>query len=377
MTRPVQRFVPLVLAVVFALPVACGQRDGPGDPHPWFDLPFNQIQVIGTHNSYKLAIQPELLAIVDEAAGHGESWDYQHISIYDQLNLGVRNLEIDVYWDPRGGLYADPLGNRMLRERGVEPWPIDAEGLSSSGFKVVHDADFDFRTHHVRLEDTLFWAAGWGMENPRHVPIVVTVNTKQSKRDIEGSVEPGQFDARTMRRLSDTIRESFGDQLLTPDDLRGDAPSVRDAVMTSGWPTLRQAAAKFIFVLDERGAARDAYLEAFPGLEGGVFFPLSPPEDPTAAIMVVNDPVRDEQRIRELVEAGFIVRTRADAGTHEARAESFERFEAAKRSGAQIITTDYPIPDRRVSDRYVIRFEHGHFEQRNPVTAPPRPRLMD
>jgi hypothetical protein len=85
-------------------------------------------------------------------------------------------------------------------------------------------------------------------------------------------------------------------------------------------------------------------------------------------VLIINDPQRDGDRIRDLVRAGYIVRTRADAGTREARAEDRSRFEAAKASGAQVITTDYPIPDRKMSDRYVVRFDDGGFVRVNPVT---------
>jgi len=84
---------------------------------------------------------------------------------------------------------------------------------------------------------------------------------------------------------------------------------------------------------------------------------------------VMNDPVRDEAKIRDLVRQGFMVRTRADADTKEARANDLSRFEAAQRSGAQVITTDYYIPDRSIDDRYIVRFEGGGLIRANPVTG--------
>ena len=50
----------------------------------------------------------------------------------------------------------------------------------------------------------------------------------------------------------------------------------------------------------------------------------------------------------ELVRQGFIVRTRADDGTVEARANDTARRNAAFASGAQIVTTDFLTPDRAV-----------------------------
>lgn len=121
---------------------------------------------------------------------------------------------------------------------------------------------------------------------------------------------------------------------------------------------------RFYFVLDEGGKTRETYLSEFPGLRGAAYFVDVEPTEPEASIFVMNDPVKQESEIRTRTAQGFIVRTRADADTAEARREDFSRFEAAKRSGAQVITTDYYIPDRKRSDRYFIRFEGGSFVRR-------------
>ena len=65
-----------------------------------------------------------------------------------------------------------------------------------------------------------------------------------------------------------------------------------------------------------------------------------PEGDPDAAITVVNDPLGDADRIRALVEAGFIVRTRADADTVQARSGDTTQRDAALASGAQYVSTD-------------------------------------
>ena len=50
------------------------------------------------------------------------------------------------------------------------------------------------------------------------------------------------------------------------------------------------------------------------------------------------------ERIAALVRDGYIVRTRADADTFEARTNSTERRDRALGSGAQYVSTDYPEP---------------------------------
>jgi hypothetical protein len=66
-----------------------------------------------------------------------------------------------------------------------------------------------------------------------------------------------------------------------------------------------------------------------------------PEGDPEAAYFIVQDPLVDEARIKKWVQQGFMVRTRSDANTLEARANDPSKLRAAIGSGAQAISTDY------------------------------------
>jgi hypothetical protein len=79
------------------------------------------------------------------------------------------------------------------------------------------------------------------------------------------------------------------------------------------------------------------------------------------------------RRIRVAVRRGYVVRTRADADTREARAGDTARRRAAFASGAQWVSTDFPAPGMaaRFGSAYEVRLP-GHRPARcNPVTAPP------
>ena len=80
----------------------------------------------------------------------------------------------------------------------------------------------------------------------------------------------------------------------------------------------------------------------------------------------INNPIRDQQRILDAVKSGFIVRTRADANTIEARGNSTARRDAAFSSGAQYISTDYYIPRLDFSD-YVVELPANSAARCNPV----------
>src|ERR1700754_2330661 len=72
---------------------------------------MNQIQVIGTHNSYHVGIAPSDTKIWE--INHPDDLKklgYRHPSLTAQLTGGVRQLELDVFSDQNGGLYANPAG---------------------------------------------------------------------------------------------------------------------------------------------------------------------------------------------------------------------------------------------------------------------------
>ena len=65
-------------------------------------LKVNQIQFVGSHNSYKQAMSPliyKALHLLD--AEVAESLEYWHEPLVDQLDLGLRKLEIDLFYDAR------------------------------------------------------------------------------------------------------------------------------------------------------------------------------------------------------------------------------------------------------------------------------------
>jgi hypothetical protein len=77
--------------------------------------------------------------------------------------------------------------------------------------------------------------------------------------------------------------------------------------------------------------------------------------------------MKDSAKIKEMVNKRYIVRTRADADTREARLNDKRRFQAACRSGAQIITTDYYQKSAHFKSDYVISFDDKKYIRRNPV----------
>lgn len=335
---------------------------------------MNQVRVIGSHNSFKQSMDAPLLKLLKSFSSNANGLDYQHISLTEQLNLGLRALELDLYHDPEGGRYATPLGLEMVRQLGEEPRPFDTQAMQVPGFKVLHVADIDFRSNQPTLAGALSELREWSQANPNHLPIVVTMNLKTSPAPVPQAVQPLPFDAPALDMLDSALKNGLGtERLLTPDQVRGASESLESAILSRGWPTLDEVRGRFLFAMDEGGSMRQAYLRGHPALRGRVMFTTPRPGVDDAGLLIMNNPVRDEERIRDLVAKGYLVRTRADAETREARAGDTRRFEAALRSGAQIISTDYYLPDPRLGTGYQVRFDDHSYHclpAESPVSVP-------
>ena len=116
---------------------------------PTGTVKMNQIQVIGTHNSYHAGIaQSEAKLWQEKNPKAYAGLEYMHPSLTTQLSEGVRQLELDVFADTKGGLYAHPSGPKQVAAAGLPADPaFDPEGvMSRPGFKVMHVQDVDYRS---------------------------------------------------------------------------------------------------------------------------------------------------------------------------------------------------------------------------------------
>ena len=327
---------------------------------------LNETQVIGTHNSYKTAIDKPVMDTLKEVnPGWAERFDYSHEPIDRQLARGLANLELDIAVDRQGGKYAYPAFYEQLKEKYALPVYNETGEMNKPGFKVLHVQDLDFRSHCETLSQCLAILKDWSAANPDHHPVFITMNAKDNAANGLPTV-PDKFTPEDFRVLDKQILDELGrDRLLLPADVKGRYATLQEAVVKQGWPELEKVQGRFIFILDEKGEKREAYLSN--GSPEQVFFVDSPEGDPHAAIMIMNDPKRSFDRITALVKKGYIIRTRADADTFEARKNDFSRFKAACESGAQIITTDYYEKSRHFRSDYFIQFPGGKYVRENPV----------
>jgi hypothetical protein len=324
---------------------------------------MNEIQLIGSHNSYKIAIEEDLWKYVYSVdSAQALSLQYDHVSIVEQLKLGLRSFEIDVFYDPHGGHFSKPKGLKVIEEMGGQAKPFDQEeNLKQPGLKVFHIQDIDFRSHNLLFKDELEAMKQWSQNNIGHMPIIILINAKDEQVEQLRPVLP--FTSEALASIDQEIRAVFSpEQLITPDLVRGEFANIQEAVLSKGWPQLDEMRNRFMFVLDESKTKTNRYLDNFPGLEKACLFVNLPEGNPEAAFMVINDPVRDFDKIQQLVKKGYMVRTRSDAGTIEARNNDYSRFEKAKASGAQVISTDYYHTSKLFPSTYKVQFDNGTYE---------------
>jgi hypothetical protein len=308
---------------------------------PAEELTLNQIQAIGSHNSYHVAPPPALLEKIRHInAGWAESWNYTHPPLAEQLAMGVRQFELDIFADSKGGLFAEPLGVKLARLSGAKLAFNTGGELSKPGFKILHVPDMDCWSTAPTLKMALEDIRAWSDKNPRHLPVMILLECKDQPQP----PLPTKPEAFTRERLVELEQEILSviplNRILKPDDIRGDHASLRDAVKKKGWPTVDSLRGKFLFTLDNTDAIRARYLDGNPALEGRLIFASAPEEThPCAAWFKCNDPVREQEKIRRLVKEGFLVRTRADTSKPDPNMK-----EAAFGSGAQWISTDHFLP---------------------------------
>ena len=346
-------------------------------------LRINEIQVIGSHNSYRLkTYQPifdalQLVKSILPGEYNPDGLDYTHVPLEEQFSdYGVRQIELDIYNDPNGGLFYNRIGNNLVSE----PVESGIPELLQPGMKMLHIADIDYQTNYYTFKQGLQAVRDWSGEHANHLPIFILIETKAST--LAGVVpfhpwtEALPFDAAAFDSIDNEIRAVFGQELegvITPDDVRDSFPTLNAAVMMRGWPLIINSRGKVIFLMNNAGSDRTLYLQGHPNLEGRVMFTNADDGDADAAFVMRNNP--DDAEIPTLVKKGYIVRTRADDGTDEARTGDITSREQAFASGAQLISTDYYRADPRSDTssawtNYTVRLPNNEVARLNPVNGP-------
>ncbi|MEE2759133.1 MAG: Ca2+-dependent phosphoinositide-specific phospholipase C [Candidatus Thermoplasmatota archaeon] len=286
------------------------------------EVRLNHLRMKGTHNSYHektigvSTITPEN--------------NYTHANLSVQADrLGVRQFELDVHFIPGMGL------------------------------RVFH-TNLDPSTNCLGFSGCMQVLLDWSNANQHHAPLWIFVEPKDEPFLVE------ELDILNM--IQEEINKTWpAEQQITPADVQGDATDLRTAITTVGWPTLEESRGKVIFVLLDKTDIRDYYVSQNPTLENQSMFAIVEENHSLASVISFVNPDTHGERLRTASELGFMVRTRPDEATIEAREINYTRFDLALETGANFITTDFPGSDLEVG--FSIWLPEGPV-MCNPQTAP-------
>ncbi|MFM7683295.1 MAG: Ca2+-dependent phosphoinositide-specific phospholipase C, partial [Bacteroidota bacterium] len=312
---------------------------------------LNEIRVLASHNSYKKKPDSKVLRFLYRfkkqlgASNDPIQLDYGHLLLSEQFDkYGVRGIEIDINYDPKGGLYSKRKLNLFvpgIRQR------VKDKRMNEPGFKVLHIADVDYETNYLTFKDVLNELKKWSENHPNHTPLFVNIEAKGSNPGDEskflrklGFKKAIQFDSLAYQELDQELFSVLSQStIFSPSNLKGNYSSIQRRIESENWPRVSDCLGKIIFILEgnnEQIYRQNPYQHPM--------FVYGNSTNEHTAFVLRNDPIGNENEILELTK-NFIVRTRSDAGTIEARNNDYTRFNSAWKSGAQIISTDYYRPD--------------------------------
>ncbi len=295
----------------------------------------NQLQALGSHNSYHTYPQPPIDGI--------QQLQYFEDPLDVQLqSQGVRQFELDVH------INIDPADT----------------------FSVLHIQGVDEGSTCKALVECLNTIRAWSDAHPAHAPIGVQLELKNA--DIAFPNLPFRpWTAADLDTLDATVRSVFTrDHLLTPDDLRGAHTTLPEAIAQDGWPTIDATRGKVMFLMDNGGTFRAWYRSGHPALAGRVLFTNAQPGDDDAAFIKRNDPIGSLADIQSLIAQGYVVRTRADADTWQARVNDTTSRDAAFAGGATWVSSDFVVPGRAFGTPYFVQIPGGTPARCNPINTP-------
>ena len=377
----------LFLASILFLMSFSGDKFGVAD-----ELKLNQIQIIASHNSYHMRTDKAVLRFLKELHNmhllpHGlnpDELDYTNVPLSVQLEkYGVRGLELDVNNDPTGGRFVDRRGLAWVWKRSKSKDP----DMKQPGFKLIHITDFDFNSTNATFVGALREIKKWSDEHPDHLPVFINVETKTEATgdmvpQLHKLAKSAPFDSAAADALDKEVKSVFGDNLggvITPDQVRGSYTTLESAALAGHWPTLKEARGKVVFIIDGDDKSREVYQKGHPSYTGRAMFAYSKPGTPEAAFVIVNDP-DNAPRIQQYVKQGYIVRSRCDEGTMEARTGDYTQMRKAMTSWAQIISTDYYKPDDRAGKKgwtnYQVKFPNGELARIDSISAEGKEKII-
>lgn len=294
-------------------------------------IKFNELRYIATHNSYQTEAVDEYkkifknlseltFGLISEKTG-----EFVSPTVSEQLNNGIYSLEID-----------------------IETFDRDGE----ISFTCMHSPTLDMTTSCYDFSLLLKEISMWSDNNPNHLPITIIVEPKSFFIPLE---DMKFFNLDYALAFDEALRAGLGDKLFTPADMLRDYESFGAMRAADDWCEVEDMLGKVLILLHDCNVT-EKYIETDSSLKSQAMFPMLREEDTDrdcASFLLINDPEDAYASSEEIIKDGkFVVRTRADQFT----SVSQENRELALASGAQIVSTDYPVKSDLQEGDYYLAF---------------------
>lgn len=294
-------------------------------------LKFNELRYIATHNSYQTEAVDEYKKIFKNLSEltfgliSEKSGEFVSPTVTEQLNNGIYSLEID-----------------------VETFDRDGE----ISFTCMHSPTLDMTTSCYDFSLLLKEISMWSDNNPNHLPITIIIEPKSLFIPLENMKF---FNLDYAMAFDEALRAGLGDKLFTPADMLRDYESFGAMRAADDWCEVKDMLGKVLILLHDCNVT-EKYIKTDPTLKSQAMFPMLREEDTDrdcASFLLINDPDEAFELSEEIIKNGkFVVRTRADQFT----SVSQENREFALASGAQIVSTDYPVKSDLQEGDYYLAF---------------------
>ncbi len=279
---------------------------------------FNEVAFLGTHNSYQTKATDEYtklynyIDILTFGAVKGEKSSFSMDTLTQQLELGIRNLEIDI--------------ETVVKEKNIS-------------FIVSHDPLLDNSSSCYDFETALEEIKLWSDANPNHLPVSIIIEPKENLIPVNGLKN---FNLEYSEYLDEIIRKKLGDTLLTPAEMTEGFSSFKEMRENDGWLPLEKTLGRVLVLLHDTEVT-DEYISRDVSIKSQAMFPMLSFDDRdesyTSFILCNKTNTAIENKAEAIDRCNLIVRTRADKYLEF----SDERYERTDICGSQIISTDYPF----------------------------------
>lgn len=295
---------------------------------------YNEVSFLGTHNSYQKECVPARQKLFEDASTvtfglvKAEKAKFSADYLTDQLNLGIRSVELDV--------------ETVVKDGEVS-------------FVCSHAPVLDMPTHCYNFALALKEIKLWSDANPNHLPVTIII---EPKKVFIPDKNMRYFTCNYANILGEQAKEIFGETLITPADMMGSHPSLKEMREADDWMTLEETRGHVMLLLHDT-TVTDEYIAQDKSIKTQAMFPMlryDSRDKDYASFLLINKAKDIQSQADEVLGKKLIVRTRSDNFGSYKESES----QIALTSGAQIVSTDYPPKADMSKAERIVTFDGGY-----------------